>query len=366
MDECFLASLQCVKGLGNAQLKHLLENFSSSKEIWFAGKGELLERGRLPEGTVEALLAFREKEPDHPKNLEEQCEKKGIKICSVFSKEYPKLLKEIYQPPVVLFYRGTLPREEDFCLAMVGSRKFTRYGERIALDFSESLAAAGITIVSGAARGIDTCAHLGAMKKGKTIAVLGCGVDVAYPKENKSLLSRLSEQGAVISEYAPGTPPFPAFFPARNRIISGLCRGTVVVEAAKRSGSLITAELALNEGRDVFAVPGPIFSESSEGCNRLIQQGARLVTSAEDILKEYGRDGMGEEPVKETLAEMTPEEAEIYHVLSYDHPLSVDEIIYSLKGSRDAAGIAFQLLQMELKGLISENKSHAYLRAGRK
>lgn len=361
MEECYLAALQRICGVGSIQLQKLLQVFPDGKAIWEAPAGELVAQGGISQSLASSLEAFRRAERDYPKKLEEICGQKGIHLCSIGSEAYPPLLKEIYDPPMVLFYRGTLPGEE-LCLAMVGARRFSRYGEQVALDFAEKLAAAGVTVVSGAARGIDTCAHMGAMRSGRTVAVLGSGVDVAYPAENRSLLRQISERGAVISEYEPGTPPLPAFFPARNRIISGLSRGTVVVEAAKRSGSLITAELALNEGRDVFAVPGSIFSETSEGCHHLIQQGAKLAMRVSDILAEYGIDG--EQRRKERkLPELSREEAAIYRVLSGEHPLSIDEIVYSLKG--DVSNVAFLLLQMELKGLVVENKSHAYLRAER-
>ena len=211
--------------------------------------------------------------------------------------------------------------------------------------------------MSGAARGIDTASHLGALQKGRTVAVLGCGVDVAYPPDNADLLETIAEGGAVVSEYAPGTPPLPVFFPARNRIISGLASGTIVVEAAEKSGSLITAEFALNEGRDVFAVPGSIYSAASRGCHRLIQQGAKLVTGSADILEEYGA-AAGRKNTKcrtlQDLPEMSAEEAAIYQVLSWDRPLSMDEVIYKLHGN--ASNTAFLLLQMELRGLVTENE----------
>ena len=364
MEAYYLAALQRVSGMGSIHLQKLLEHFSDGKAIWQSPVKELASVGDLPGQMLSALESLRKSRPDYPKELAEICGKKEIALCSIRSENYPKFLKEIFEPPMVFFFRGSLPKEDELCLAMVGSRRFSRYGEQVALDIAEKLAAAGVTVVSGAARGIDTCAHLGALKAGRTLAVLGCGVDVAYPSENAALLRQIAEQGAVISEYEPGTSPLPAFFPARNRIISGLCRGTVVVEAARRSGSLITAELALNEGRDVFAVPGSIFSDTSQGCHYLIQQGAKLVTSASDILVEYGRsEKRGKKAKKQP--ELSPEEAAVYSVLSYEHPLSIDEIIYSLKGKGDASRVAFLLLQMELKGLVVENEARDYLRAER-
>ena len=361
MEEYFLAALQRASGLGSVQLQRLMQVFPGGKEIWQASASELAALGVIPASALASLDALRRERPDYPDQLAESCRKKGIRVCSIRSEGYPHCLKEIFDPPIAFFYRGTLPEDGAVCLGMVGSRRFSRYGEQVALDFAQKLAEAGIVIVSGAARGIDTCAHLGALKAGRTIAVLGCGVDVAYPSENRSLLQNIAEAGAVISEYEPGTPPLPAFFPARNRIISGLSRGVVVIEAARRSGSLITAELALNEGRDVFAVPGSIFSDTSRGCHALIQQGAKLVTEASDILSEYGKT-RGKKTRK--TPELSREEAAVYHVLSYEHPLSIDEIIFSLKDGGDASSVSFLLLQMQLKGIVVE-KSHAYLRAER-
>ena len=250
--------------------------------------------------------------------------------------------------------------------ATVGIIGLGYVGLPLAVEFGRKLAAAGLTVVSGAARGIDTCAHHGALEAGgRTVAVLGCGVDIAYPAENRRLLADIvASGGAILSEYAPGTPPLPAFFPARNRIISGLSKGVIVVEAAERSGSLITAQLALDEGRDVFAVPGSIYSPTSQGCHRLIQQGAKLVTSVRDVLEEYGREPVPRAPRKRKDADLSGEERALYQVLSYEHPLSIDEIIASLKDG-DPARLSFLLLGLELKGLVIENESHGYLRAER-
>ncbi|EKU71609.1 DNA protecting protein DprA [Selenomonas sp. F0473] len=230
------------------------------------------------------------------------------------------------------------------------------------MEFGSKLAAAGVTVVSGAARGIDTRAHRGALRTGRTVAVLGCGVDVVYPPENRRLLDQIIESGgAVISEYGPSTQPLPAFFPARNRIISGLSEGVIVVEAAQRSGSLITAEMALSEGREVYAVPGSIYSPQSGGCHNLIRAGARLVESAKEILEEMQ---IVPPPARPARQRLTSEEARIYQVLSLDHPLTMDEILDSLPDTL-TANIPLLLLQMQLKGIITENEMHAYRRVER-
>lgn len=357
----YLAALARCPGFGSRWLQKLLRCFRTPAAIWQASAEELVMTGRLSGRLSQKLAEFRRAEPALPEQLQHACEQAGIGLCSLAAADYPNILKEIFDPPMLLYYRGIL-QNDAVRVAMVGSRRFTPYGEGIALEFAERLAAAGLTIVSGAARGIDTSAHKGALKSGRTIAVLGCGVDVAYPSENRRLLQEIvSAGGAVISEYGPGTQPLPAFFPARNRIISGLSQGTLVVEAARRSGSLITAEMALSEGRDVFAVPGSIYSGTSQGCNRLIQQGAKLVQSPSDILEEYG---LAVPPPRKARPKLTPEERQVWQVLSFEHPLSIDEIICSLPDG-ELSNLAFVLLQMEMKGLIIENELHAYRRAER-
>lgn len=360
-DNYYLAALARCRGLGSRNIQKLLSRFASAAAIWQASLETLSAVGKMSFAQAQNLAVFRKENPDLPEQLAEQCQRLGISLCTITQESYPNILKEIYDPPVVLYYRGIL-QPEAARVAMVGARRFTPYGEGIALEFGKQLAAAGLTIVSGAARGIDTASHKGAMKSGRTVAVLGCGVDVAYPAENKRLLREIPERGGVVlSEYGPGTKPLPVFFPARNRIISGLSQGTLVVEAARHSGSLITAELSLSEGRDVFAIPGSIYSATSQGCNHLIQQGAKLVQEPADILMEYG---LSAPPKQKARRQFTPEERQIWQVLSFEHPLTIDEIFDSLPNG-EMSNLAFLLLQMELKGIVIENELHAYRRAER-
>ena len=356
----YLAALSTCPGLGSRRLGALLERQPDAEALWHMSAQEMYHLVKMPSGLLEALTSLRQANPDLPKRLADACQRRQVHICTLQDESYPYLLKEIFSPPAVLYYRGVLmPKARR--VAMVGSRRFSPYGEALALEFGEQLAAAGLTVVSGAARGIDTRSHRGALKTGRTVAVLGCGIDVAYPPENRRLLAEIAEQGAVISEYGPGVQPLPAFFPARNRIISGLSVGTLVVEAAARSGSLITAEMALNEGREVYALPGSVFSKTSEGCHHLIQQGAKLVTKPGEILKDFG---IVQEMLPKKRLKMTPEERKVYQVLSFEHPLSADEILLSLPNG-EMPNLSFTLLQMELKGLILENELHAYRRAER-
>jgi DNA processing protein len=362
MERFFIAALGLVHGMGRMQLRHLLAAFPSAEYIWQASEPELAAAKMLRPAVLRAFLSFRQQQAAMPAHLQEECSRQGIRICQQGDADYPPQLAEIYDPPLQFFYRGTLLPAERY-LAMVGARRASAYGRSAAEAIGTGLACSGITVVSGAARGIDTASHCGALQHGRTIAVLGCGVDVAYPRENRKLLDEIAENGAVLSEYVPGTQPIAAFFPVRNRIISGLSRGTIVVEAAERSGSLITAEFALSEGRDVFAVPGSIYSQMSRGCHRLIQQGAKLVTCVEDILDEYGWNMAvpAAQPDAGPAAALSKDEAAVYSILSWDHPMNVDEIIIKLHGN--VANIAFLLLQMQLKGLIKEDSAHCYVRA---
>lgn len=219
--------------------------------------------------------------------IQEQCTKNGVRILSFDDPHYPKLLQEIHNPPLILYVKGTLIPEDEIAIAMVGSRHATPYGIRVARRIAYELSGAGVTVVSGLARGIDAYAHRGALEgRGRTLAVLGCGIDIIYPKENLELYQKISENGAILSEYPIGTEPMAYHFPVRNRIIAGLSHGVLVVEAGHRSGSLITATFATEAGREIYVVPGQIDSMASFGTNALIQQGAKVITSSQDILED--------------------------------------------------------------------------------
>lgn len=369
MERFYLGALQGCSNIGGAIIRRLVQHFGTGKSVWQSRSGELAESGILRDSVLEQFLYIRGKRHNLPERLQEECEEKSIRLCIRSDREYPELLQEIANPPEVLFYRGSLqnhlPR-----IAMVGSRKVSAYGKAVALQLGASLAGAGFSVVSGAAIGVDTCSHTGAIQKGTTEAVLGCGVDVAYPRENKKLLEEIAEKGAVISEYLPGTPAVGGNFPARNRIISGMSLGTVVVEAAQRSGSLITAEMALSEGRDVFAVPGSVFSNVSRGCHKLIQQGAKLIVDSNDIIDEYPQ--FAKKFVKEknndeknkTHAIISEIEKRILQILTPEEPLSIDEVIYRLHGTA-VPNAAFILLQLEMKGLARSDDLRRYVRTVR-
>lgn len=361
MEGFYIAALQKTNGVGVVTLFKLIEHFGTAKAVWEASTDEILQASFLSITQKEAIINLRKSSPSLPEEIYSLCQDKGILLASIYDDNYPLILKEIQRPPIVLFYRGTLnPRE--MLVAIVGSRHATPYGKSVAELIALGLADNGVNVISGAALGIDTAAHIGALKKGRTIAVLGCGVDIAYPSQNRKMLDEIAEKGAVISEYMPGTKPQPAFFPARNRIISGMARGTIIVEAAAKSGSLITAELALSEGRDVFAVPGSIFSEQSQGTNALIKEGAKLIQGVDDILSEYSiveKQREKENPKTEEI--MSDDEREIYKLLSLENPISLDEIVYKLNG-KNISNIAFILLQMELNGFVKETADHNYLK----
>ncbi|AEI44353.1 DNA-processing protein DprA [Paenibacillus mucilaginosus] len=263
---------------------------------------------------------------------EEAYRERGIGCITRWDEEYPEMLRELPDAPWVLYTRGDVSLLKRHCIAMVGTRTPTAYGRAAAEGLSEGLSGAGLCVVSGMARGIDACAHIGALKEqGGTIAVLGCAIDEVYPPENKALYHRIADHALLLSEYPVGTKSHPGLFPQRNRIIAGLSLGVVVVEAALRSGSLITADQALEASRDVFAVPGPISSPKSQGTLSLLKQGAKLVSSAQDIVEEYTDRisfpssayiiGTGK-----ALPELTPDEKRICDLL-LDHPMNVDELL---------------------------------------
>ena len=292
--------LSALRGLGGSAALELLHQFGSPESLYYADQEELRQAGL--DGRT--LAAVEDRSLSETDRILGECDRLGLRILTIQDTEYPDRLKNIYDPPLLLYVQGRLPLfDEEVALAMVGTRDCSAYGITAAETMSHSLAKQGALIVSGLAKGIDAAAHRGALRAGGvTAAVLGNGHDVIYPPENRSLYADIAAAGVILSEYPPGTRPEGKHFPVRNRIISGLCLGTVIVEAPRRSGALITAELALEQGRDVFAVPGPIDSPASAGCNRLIRDGAFLAADSWDILREY----VGRYPHKLTAQAVEP------------------------------------------------------------
>ncbi len=288
-DESFLAHvrLACVRGVGAATRKRLLDAFGSPLGVFAASTAELAKVHRV--GPKLASLIPEIARSQAAEETISLCRRRGVEIVPEGTPGYPRLLGQIDDPPGLLFVRGTLEPCDALAVAIVGARHATAYGRRIAHQLAGALARAGYTVVSGLARGIDAAAHRGALDAGgRTLAVLGSGVLAIYPPEHAELAVEVAARGAVISEAPPLASPQPGAFPSRNRIVSGLSLGTVVIEAADRSGALITARLAGEQGREVFAVPGPIDSRMSRGCHKLLRDGAKLVESIDDILEELG------------------------------------------------------------------------------
>lgn len=270
---------------GPVKKMKLLEKFKSPEKIYKAKKSELLK----VEGISEEIVAEIEKSKDVELILkyEAYMKKHNITLINIEDKDYPEKLKNIYAPPITLFAKGNINLLNKTSIAIVGCRESSNYGESVAKQISKELSQNNIVVTSGMARGIDTASHIGTFSEsGETIAVLGCGVDIVYPRENAGVYLEILKRGLIISEYIVGTNPEPSYFPQRNRIISGLSSGVVVVEAKKQSGTLITTDFALDQGKELYVVPGNINSPNSTGTNDLIKQGAKLITCTEDILED--------------------------------------------------------------------------------
>lgn len=338
-----------VKGIGAVRFQALLDFFGDPQRAWLAPADALFKTG-LSSRIVENLVALRS-----TLDLEKVMERlEHLKISVVTREEeaYPRRLKEIEQPPPVIYARGEILSEDDFAVAVVGTRRITLYGRQVAEEIGAFLAHNGITVVSGLARGVDAVAHDAAIKAGgRTIAVLGCGVDRIYPPEHQNLAERIVECGALISDYAPGTPPDAINFPPRNRIISGLSLATVVVEAGETSGALITATFAADQGRDVLAVPGNINAPQSKGANRLIQQGARPLLKVEDILEALKIDNVQSHQQARQILPADALEASILVLMSAE-PLHIDEIRTQSGLSIDK--VSATLTMLELKGMVRQ------------
>lgn len=357
-------TLHLTQGLGPAACKRLADFFGGPQKALEADRQALLKVPGIKKPAAEALARepaseLAKQEIDKAKNL-------GVSIITWDDETYPALLRNIHNPPTVLYVKGPVEYLNSPCLAVVGARAATSYGRQVSEDISYQLARRGITIVSGLALGVDAAAHNGALNAGgMTIAVLGCGIDVVYPHQNKKLFEKIVDKGLLISEYPFGTRPESFRFPARNRIISGLALGVLVVEAARRSGSLITAELALEQGREVYAVPGMVHSPKSEGTHRLLQEGAKLVQHVDNIIEELPlrESAAGQESAthddhtRNADQEISPEEKKLFSFLEV-YPKPIDEIIAAT--GMTASAVNELLLMLELKGMVESLPGKQY------
>ncbi len=341
-------ALNRVKGIGPARFRLLLDAFGSARSAWEASLADWREAG-MDERTAAAF--GRQRAEVHPEAEMETLARLRVAALRVVDPAYPRLLREIPAPPPVLYVRGRLLPEDELALAIVGTRRVSAYGRVVTERLAGDLAAQRVTIVSGLARGVDTCAHRAALEAGgRTIAVQGCGPDLVYPPENARLAARIVEQGAVVTEFPPGAQPDAGNFPARNRIISGLTLATLVTEAPEKSGALITARFAAEQGRDVFAVPGAITSRGSGGTNRLIQDGAKLIMAAEDALAELNLSMAPQQlELRELLPEDETEAALVTLLRAAGDPQHIDDLCRA--SGMPVARVSGALAMMELKGM---------------
>ncbi len=357
-EKAFWVGFNLVRGVGAVRVRNLLQHFGKLEIAWDAPAGALISAG-LPARVVENFLVVRKQV-----NLEVVMKKiadQGVTVITWDEDVYPRRLKEIDQPPPVLFVRGSINVEDDWAVSVVGTRRVTPYGRQVAAEIARFLAQNGVTVVSGLARGVDAIAHQSAMQAGgRTLAILGSGVDVIYPPEHRKLAEEIVQQGAVISDYPLGTQPESSNFPPRNRIIAGLSLATIVVEAGERSGALITAEFAVEQGRDVFAVPGSILAPQSEGTNRLIEQGARPLLRMSEILESLKLEQIPEKQASRKAISASPEERKLLSCLDHE-PKHIDEIC-TISGLPIQA-VSATLTMMELKGLVTQVGGMNYVAA---
>ncbi|MFC2026332.1 DNA-processing protein DprA [Chloroflexota bacterium] len=344
-----------VKGIGAARTRALIDYFGSLELAWNASSTALQSAGLSPK-ILEALSQVKSK--DRVSDVWHYVQSHNIKVLTWDDEQYFHYLKQINLPPPVLYMDGDVLEEDDWAVAIVGTRRVTAYGRQVAEELTGLLARNGITIISGLARGVDAIAHKAALDVGgRTIAVLGSGIDRIYPPEHRRLAERISKNGAVLTDYSPGTAPEAVNFPPRNRIISGLSRAVLVIEAGRRSGALITASFAADQGRDVFAVPGNIYAPQSKGTNLLIQQGATPVLGGQEILEALNLTMIGEFRAARSVLPSDAVEVQIYNLLNQE-ALHVDDI--TAQTNLPIEKISATLTLMELKGLIRQVGSMRY------
>lgn len=359
-DNKFLLAVAAFVKFGPIKLGRLNSFFHSDWERVFNASSTDLTKAGIEESVANEFISFRQN--INPEKIVEALQKEDINLCLFSDTDYPRLLKQIINPPLFLYYRGDISVATDLSIAVVGSRKCSPYGRIATEKLTTDLVKAGLTIVSGLALGIDTFAHETTLKnKGKTVAVLGCGLDWAslYPPTNRRLAENIiANGGAIISEFPLGMAPLRFNFPQRNRIVSGMTRGTLVIEANEKSGALITADYALEQNREVFALPGNIFSLSSAGPNNLIKKGATPITCANDVLETLNLERIDYIKINRELLPKTPDEQAILDILSHE-PIHLNEIVRLTR--LDTSVINSTLTIMEMKGLVKSASNMKYI-----
>ena len=358
MDAAYWMAFRNVHGIGPVRFERLLAAFGTMRSAWQAELSQLATV--LDRRSLEHLVT--ERRSVEPERAYEELRAANISVVTLHHDHYPDLLREIAAPPPVLFLRGDVTLNDRRAVAIVGTRRLTQYGREMARTLARDLARAGVTIVSGLARGVDGIAHAAALDAGgRTIAVMGNGVKRVYPPEHRTLAARIVDQGAVLSDFHPDAAPDGPNFPARNRLISGLSLGVVVIEAPMRSGALITVDFAADQGRDVFAVPGSVMSPASAGCNRILRDGARLVRSAEDVLEDLRLGEAPKQLAMDSPATLDEPSRRILAVLTGD-PRHIDEI--SASAAIPIASLSSMLMTLELQGFVKNIGAQYYARSG--
>lgn len=373
MDTLYLAAVcAVVPGLGRSRIPDLINALGSARAVFEASAATLTATGLCTPRAVQNFISNRDARL--PQRLDYFCRHNGVQILAYTGTDYPQSLQNLSDKPLVLYVKGELP-QANYALAIVGSRRCTEYGVRAAACFAQAMTREGIPIISGGAKGIDTAAHEACLQAGgTTVAVLGCGLDIVYPSENAKLFARIAEQGALVTEYPPGVPPAAANFPARNRIIVGLSQAVLVAEAGKRSGAVITANIAADEGREVYCVPGNIFDGSSIGCHELIRTGAKLVDMPQDILddKRSWQQAMNRRITQPSIFDCAPQEqkpapapvttelgAKLLALLQAG-ALSLEKL--TKQSGAAFAAVSMELLDLQAAGLVATDQAQRYYR----
>lgn len=373
MDTLYLAAVcAVVPGLGRSRIPELINALGSPRAVFEASAATLTATGLCTPRAVQNFI--RNRDARLPQRLDYFCRYNGVQILAYTDAAYPQSLQNLSDKPLVLYVKGELP-QANYALAIVGSRRCSEYGVRAADYFAKAMTREGIPIISGGAKGIDTAAHEACLQAGGvTVAVLGCGLDIVYPSENAKLFARIAERGALVTEYPPGVPPAAANFPARNRIIVGLSQAVLVAEAGKRSGAVITANIAADEGREVYCVPGNIFDGSSIGCHELIRTGAKLVDMPQDILddKRSWQQAMNRRITQPSIFDCAPQEpkpepAPVTTELGAKLLALLQAGALSLEKLTEQSGAAFAAVSMELldlqaAGLVATDQAQRYYR----